>query len=407
MIKFIELENFQSHKKTRIAFDPGVTVLTGSSNSGKTAVLRGLYWLVFNRPLGTGALVSHWAHDDKGRIKSPMSVVLSKNGIKIKRERTGDKNSYSTAFKIESGDIKRQTYEAFDKGVPEDITNVLRLTDVNIQMQFDPPFLLSLSPGDVAKYFNKIVRLDVIDSVLAKAESSRRASMSRIKDLEAEIVRIKKEKAEYDWLTDADKLISALDAADLEAEDIKKAVESLEDDIADYRTARGELKSYPDFESAKSLVESIESVKIDYESIQDLAADIGNYKDCRRNAALAETVKSARDILGELEELEAAIAKTNAAGRALHYELRSYKNEKEIVDDLISFDSKEALSLIDAVENIVVDRAAIRELERETDQYLDAEDLLAEAQKEIKRRTAELPDVCPVCGAPIIKEGAA
>lgn len=52
MIKSIELKNIQSHENTRLDFDKGINVIVGSSNNGKSAILRGLYWARYNRPLG-------------------------------------------------------------------------------------------------------------------------------------------------------------------------------------------------------------------------------------------------------------------------------------------------------------------------------------------------------------------
>ena len=53
-IKSIELQNFQSHVKTIIEpAGPGfLTVITGPSDSGKTAIIRALKWLLYNQPQG-------------------------------------------------------------------------------------------------------------------------------------------------------------------------------------------------------------------------------------------------------------------------------------------------------------------------------------------------------------------
>ena len=66
MIKSIQIKNIQSHKDTSLEFSPGINAIVGSSNNGKSAVLRALYWARYNRPLGTDTLLSHWAVDKKG-----------------------------------------------------------------------------------------------------------------------------------------------------------------------------------------------------------------------------------------------------------------------------------------------------------------------------------------------------
>ena len=62
MIQSIRLINFQSHKDSFIEFSPNDTVLIGTSNSGKTAVLRALDWILKNRPLGT-SFIRHGASE--------------------------------------------------------------------------------------------------------------------------------------------------------------------------------------------------------------------------------------------------------------------------------------------------------------------------------------------------------
>ena len=78
MIDKIKIENIQSHKNTELNLSNGINVIVGSSNNGKSAILRALYWAIYNRPLGIDTLCSHWALDDKGKQKSDMKVTITK-----------------------------------------------------------------------------------------------------------------------------------------------------------------------------------------------------------------------------------------------------------------------------------------------------------------------------------------
>ena len=77
MIHSIKIQNIQSHKDTQLEFNPGINAIVGSSNNGKSAILRALYWVVYNRPLGTDNLLSHWAFDKKGNQLASLSSVSS------------------------------------------------------------------------------------------------------------------------------------------------------------------------------------------------------------------------------------------------------------------------------------------------------------------------------------------
>ena len=76
MIKRIKIENIQSHKETELELSSGINAIVGSSNNGKSAILRAFYWLVYNRPLGVDNLLSHWAFDKKGNQILPMKVSI-------------------------------------------------------------------------------------------------------------------------------------------------------------------------------------------------------------------------------------------------------------------------------------------------------------------------------------------
>ena len=46
MIDKIKIENIQSHKNTELNLSNGINVIVGSSNNGKSAILRALYWAI-------------------------------------------------------------------------------------------------------------------------------------------------------------------------------------------------------------------------------------------------------------------------------------------------------------------------------------------------------------------------
>ena len=51
-IKKIIIDNFQSHEHTEIEFGPGLNVIVGPSDYGKSAVVRALRWVLYNEPRG-------------------------------------------------------------------------------------------------------------------------------------------------------------------------------------------------------------------------------------------------------------------------------------------------------------------------------------------------------------------
>jgi len=152
MITDITLRNFQSHKETTLNFDPGVNVIVGQSDSGKSAIFRALRWVVYNRPQGE-SFRSRWGGETEVEVgmMDPEWIVLRKKG-KIEE------------YVLATPGRQDVVFHAFKTEVPKEIQEALNLADINIQNQLDSPFLLSSSPGEVATHFNKVARLDQIDS---------------------------------------------------------------------------------------------------------------------------------------------------------------------------------------------------------------------------------------------------
>lgn len=85
-IKSIEIENFQSHKYSKLDFSENLNVIVGPSDNGKSAIIRALKWVLFNEPKGTEFI-------RYGENFCRVSIILS-DGSKIIRERTKTKNLY-------------------------------------------------------------------------------------------------------------------------------------------------------------------------------------------------------------------------------------------------------------------------------------------------------------------------
>ena len=73
MIESISINNFQSHKATRLKLAPTVNTLQGNSDCGKSAVMRAINWLLFN-PAGD-YFVSDWAKKGK-TIAMAVAILL-------------------------------------------------------------------------------------------------------------------------------------------------------------------------------------------------------------------------------------------------------------------------------------------------------------------------------------------
>jgi exonuclease SbcC len=131
MLQKLLIKNYQSHKDSTLEFTDGINVIVGSSDSGKSAILRAIRWIIFNRPLGSNYI-------RKG--EDECHVQLENARGKVSRSK-GKISQY-----IINGDI----FKAIGTDVPDSIRDVVNIHDINIQKQLDSHFLVLGSGGEIA-----------------------------------------------------------------------------------------------------------------------------------------------------------------------------------------------------------------------------------------------------------------
>jgi len=170
MIKSIKIKNFKSHQKTSLDLSPGINVITGQSDAGKSAILGSIYWVTQNRPLGT-AILRH------GKDKAAVSIRTDHGKItKIKSDKV---NRYIVTL-AESGKKQKHVLDSVGTSVPDTLKKVINVDDLNFQRQHDPPFLVSFSSSEVARILNEAASLDEIDKAHSKVRSIQRQLISSI-----------------------------------------------------------------------------------------------------------------------------------------------------------------------------------------------------------------------------------
>lgn len=200
MIKSIKIVNYQSHKESVLSLSKGINVIIGSSDDGKSAILRSLNWIKDNRPSGMST-VSYWdrGKDNKPQTEQSCEIDVAYDGIDlsstiIERLREKDFNGYK---------LNGEAFEAVGTDVPEQISSILNMTEVNLQKQFDSPFLISESAAEIARSFNKVIHLDIIDKVLSNTESMRRKISQDIIKTANTITELGMESQKYNWIESA------------------------------------------------------------------------------------------------------------------------------------------------------------------------------------------------------------
>lgn len=201
MIQTLLIQNFQSHKRTELNFDRGVNVIIGPSDSGKSAILRALRWLFWNRPQGDG-MKSNWCK--KGDIT--VAKIWANSGDHASREIGVDGKHFYTQH--------AQLFKAIRTEVPQEVQDFLNVSDINLQRQLDQPFLISNTPGEVALHFNKVAKLDKIDTATQRINGWIRELTNVIKYNESQKDTLSTQLESFEYLEKAEIELEALEEMD-------------------------------------------------------------------------------------------------------------------------------------------------------------------------------------------------
>jgi exonuclease SbcC len=342
MIQSLAIKNFQSHKDSSLEFDPGVNIIIGNSDSGKTSIIRAIRKLVFNKPSGN-EMKSHWGGELNIEMFTDDAHVVYKNDKKAEYI-LGDSH-----------------FKAFGTDVPEEITQALNLNTINIQQQLDSPFLLSESAGEVAKHFNKVARLDKIDLGLQNINSSIREITADIKYAEGQEISLTEELTKFEYLEKAEIDLEVLEGMEKRLTSFYSKKQKLMDLNANYYD---------------------NSIQIDYHN---------------QTLELEEPINKILDLYNKKNDLEANYADIVSDIGAL----KVISKEIEAQQDLITIEKPLTdllhlnLSLKTAVEQKQSLFKALKGINSIKIQLSLSEEEYTRLQAKFERL---FPDICPLCG---------
>ncbi|WP_416197980.1 MAG: Exonuclease SbcC [Sporanaerobacter sp.] len=199
-IKKVILENFQSHKYSEIEFNNNLNVIVGPSDQGKSAIIRGIKWALFNEPSGDFFI-------REGENECSVTIIFSDN-TKIKRYRSKSKNLYY--LYDENGN--ETIFEGFGTSVPQEITEKINIrkiyldgkqtNSINISDQLEGPFLLSEKTVTRANAIGRLVGVHIVDDAVGGTlKDIRNLSLSK-KNLEEQLNTLNESLKKYDYLED-------------------------------------------------------------------------------------------------------------------------------------------------------------------------------------------------------------
>jgi chromosome segregation ATPase len=205
MLEFLEIWNAQKHKHYRIEFDPSITTIIGPTGSGKSTLLRMLEFVSLNRQPRKGT----WQRDKNKDCIAKLGV----DGQIVTREKGKSNNTYY---------LNDSEFKAFGTGVPEPIAKLLNASEINFQRQLSQPYWFLDTAGQVSRYLNSIINLDIIDSTLANAAQAVKSTKNKLTESQRRLDDLKQKKQALQWTVKADTQLKQVEQLNDNIQEIAK-----------------------------------------------------------------------------------------------------------------------------------------------------------------------------------------
>ncbi|HHY39792.1 MAG TPA: AAA family ATPase [Syntrophaceticus sp.] len=225
-IKKIIIDNFQSHEHTEIEFGPGLNVIVGPSDYGKSAVVRALRWVLYNEPRGSSFI--------RAGAKVCKATIELNDGTLITRLRsTTGKNQYL----LRKPDGEELVFEGFGNEIPAEIIQASGVrkviidennkVELNFGAQLEGPFLLAENGAVRAKVIGQLGGVHIIDLAQRSVNTDLRRLAEQEKRCQEELQQITEALTAYEHLPELEKRIEKIEGLLQRIENTSQMIEKL------------------------------------------------------------------------------------------------------------------------------------------------------------------------------------
>lgn len=424
-MKKLTVENFQSHEQSELEFSPGLNVIVGPSDYGKSALVRALRWLFYNEPRGAEFI-------RVGANHCRVTVELD-DGTRISRTRA---RSGRNRYLLQRPGEEEQVFEGFGSEVPAEIVEASGIrkvfiddrhkVELNFGGQLEGPFLLAENAAVRAKVIGQLGGVHIIDTAQKSVSSDLRRMRSEENQLAQEIEKVTEALQAYDHLPQLEEKISRLEETILKLEELEKKLSVLSELELQWKYQESELKKLQilleqlaDVEEIEKLTGQLEASLSRFRELQQLAVELAEVENRLKQAELVlretEQVSTAEKLAGEVEERFRRWKEFGDVARELALiERQLQKMEKVAERTEVLPEAEEVVSRFEEQgRKLAVFEELYKEWQSWERSYQGVCAAAARYQKEIEEKLAEFRRLliklgkCPVCFGEITKEAVA
>ena len=191
----LRIKDFQNHRDTDIRLEAGINLITGSSDAGKSAILRALNAVLHNRWPSGGSYVR------KGASHAEITVAFS-DGTTVTRVKSETQNSV-TVTRLPAADAEPDTepileagatkYEKFGTVLPPEVVAALgsppvyddengAARGISYAEQLEPYFLVSLGSTALPRTLSKLTGISAVEEAVELLASDKKKAKARADD---------------------------------------------------------------------------------------------------------------------------------------------------------------------------------------------------------------------------------
>jgi len=261
-------------------------VLLGLPGSGKTNILRNLKWVISNRPSGTRM---------RSKFSSKKEVTKSvlafdDYSIEIAKSLEG-----STSYSLSKDGKPIDEFAKVNKDVPDIIAQALNISETNIHSQLDSPYLITQTPGEVARVLNKIVKIEQTDGWISSLTTEVNSLNKTVESSKSSLKKEQEKLEQYKDLDEMEKDIIGLEKLEQDFEGTNEDIAALGFLLSNIDRIQVKINTLID---VKALEKELAKVSNDFNQFKTLSVDIDDLDNLLRGIEnVNERLEAIPDVL--------------------------------------------------------------------------------------------------------------